>query len=274
MVWDAERSEEFTNGPRPAIRRKGWRALVATAVVGALAFTGGRLSAAEPAATAALITTDAQATSSTVTNSWADVISSAMPSIVSVKAVSNGGPFGQQTAQGSGVVVRKDGIILTNNHVIEGSSDVTVTTSDGKQTYPATVVGSDTNHDIAILRVSAPTLDPIAIGSSNQLKLGDGVVALGYPLGLGTTATQGIVSGLDRTIDVSDGGLSAHQLTGLLQTDAAINPGNSGGALLDESGRLVGINTAGASAASAENVGFAVSIDGAMPIIQRLLGTA
>jgi S1-C subfamily serine protease len=203
-----------------------------------------------------------------------------MDSIVSVKTVSQAsafnGPFGggQVEGEGSGVVIRSDGIILTNAHVIEGASEIEVTTADGEQTLDATLVGSDAEHDLAILKVDSDDLKAITIGSSDQLQLGDSVVALGYPLGLGTTATQGIVSGLDRTIQVGDGPFDATELSGLLQTDAAINPGNSGGALLDADGRLIGINTAAASASSAENIGFAVAIDEAFPIIEQLVDRA
>jgi S1-C subfamily serine protease len=135
----------------------------------------------------------------------------------------------------------------------------------------AAVIGSDAAHDLAILKVDSRGLNAISIGNSEELKLGDEVVALGYPLGLGTTATRGIVSGLDRTIAVGDRPYGANELSGLLQTDAAINPGNSGGALLDSGGRLVGVNSAAASASAAENIGFAVAIDEALPIIQNLM---
>jgi S1-C subfamily serine protease len=199
-----------------------------------------------------------------------------MDSIVSVRTVTDvstfNGPFGGEVqGEGSGVVIRSDGIVLTNAHVIEGATEIEVTTADGQQTLDATVVGSDAEHDLAILKVDSDDLTALTIGSSDQLELGDSVVALGYPLGLGPTATQGIVSGLDRTIQIGDGPFDATELTGLLQTDAAINPGNSGGALLDGNGRLVGINTAAASASSAENIGFAVAIDEALPIVEDIL---
>jgi Trypsin-like peptidase domain len=127
-------------------------------------------------------------------------------------------------------------------------------------------------------RLEAHLTDDLGLRPSDRLEsselVGDSVVELGYPLGLGTTATQGIVSGLDRAIQVADGPFDATELSGLLQTDAAINPGNSGGALLDSDGRLIGINTAAASASSAENIGFAVAIDEAFPIIEQLVDRA
>jgi len=204
--------------------------------------------------------------------SLADTISKAMDSIVSVRAVTEAGPFGGQSeGEGSGVVIRSDGYILTNAHVIEGASEIEITTANDDRALDATVVGSDPEHDLAILKVADDDLSAITIGRSDELELGDSVVALGYPLGLGSTATRGLVSGLDRTIQVGDGPFDATELTGLLQTDAAINPGNSGGALIDAEGRLIGINTAAASASSAENVGFALAIDEALPIVENLL---
>jgi S1-C subfamily serine protease len=199
-----------------------------------------------------------------------------MESIVSVRTVTEvsqlGSPFGSQVeGEGSGVAIASDGLILTNAHVVENASQIEVTTADGDRTMDATVVGSDADHDLALLRVDSEDLTAITISSSEDLELGDPVIALGYPLGLGPTATQGIVSGLNRTIQVGDGAFDASELTGLLQTDAAINPGNSGGALIDSDGRLIGINTAAASASSAENIGFAVAIDEAVPIIESLL---
>ena len=200
------------------------------------------------------------------------VIAEAMRSVVAVEvSATRPGAFGQPvevSGLGSGVIVR-DGLVLTNAHVVEGATDVTIVFDDGAR-GDATVVGSDTIRDVAAVSVQTGGRPAISIGSSSSLKLGETVVALGYPLGLGKTATEGIVSGLDRTIDVSNGAGGSEHLQDVLQTDAAINPGNSGGPLIDGDGRLVGINTAGASAASAENIGFAISIDGALPIVRDL----
>jgi putative serine protease PepD len=254
----------------PWRRSRVWAAALLAATMG---FAGGRITSAEANAISPENASPGVSTAaSSGQTSLAGMIDAAMDSIVSVKTLSYGGPFGQQVSgQGSGVVIRDDGIILTNAHVIEGASDIQVTSAGGGETSAATVIGSDAAHDIAILKVAASGLNAIPLGSSQDLKLGDEVVALGYPLGLGTTATRGIVSGLDRTITVGDGPYGANELSGLLQTDAAINPGNSGGALLDSNGRLVGINTAAASASAAENIGFAVAIDEALPIIQNLM---
>jgi S1-C subfamily serine protease len=134
-----------------------------------------------------------------------------------------------------------------------------------------TVLGTDPQHDLALVKVAATDLSPITVGSSAKLELGDSVAAIGFPLGLGgPTVTEGIVSGLGRDVTVGDSGVTEH-LKDLIQTDAAINPGNSGGPLIDANGNLVGIDTAAASASSAENTGFAISIDSAMPQITRIL---
>jgi S1-C subfamily serine protease len=268
-------------GPRPAppeperrmsSPRRRSRVLLAAFFAAAIGFAGGRLTSADATAISPEIdSTEVSTAASSGQTPLAGMIDAAMDSIVSVETVAYGG-FGQQVSgQGSGVVIRDDGVILTNAHVIEGASGIQVTTAGGGETLDAAVIGSDAAHDIAILKVDSRGLNAISLGSSEGLKLGDEVVALGYPLGLGTTATRGIVSGLDRTIAVGDGPYGANELSGLLQTDAAINPGNSGGALLDSGGRLVGINTAAASAAAAENIGFAVAIDEALPIIQDLM---
>ncbi|MDQ3752230.1 MAG: trypsin-like peptidase domain-containing protein [Actinomycetota bacterium] len=199
------------------------------------------------------------------------VIEQVLPSIVNVQTTSVvqdvfGGPS-QGKGQGSGVVIDKDGIILTNNHVIAGAVSVKVVFNGGKS-MEGRVVDAVPERDLAIVKVEAANLKAIAIGRSDSLKLGDEVIALGYPLGLGgPTVTSGIISGENRNIQ-PQGGV---RLEGLLQTDAAINPGNSGGALVDRAGHLVGINTAAGTPAAAENLGFAIAIDGALPIVQEIL---
>jgi S1-C subfamily serine protease len=197
--------------------------------------------------------------------SLADAIERVLPSVVNVRTTVPGGG----TGEGSGVVVDRAGIIVTNNHVVEGATTISVAFNDEVHAKPlaATVVGTAPERDLAVLRVDAADLLPIALASSAALRLGDDVIAIGYPLGLGgPTVTRGIVSGLDRTVEPEDGA----RLEGLLQTDAAINPGNSGGALVDRAGRLVGINTAAARGGTAENIGFAIAIDGARPVIDGI----
>ena len=205
-----------------------------------------------------------------------EVVEQALPSVVNVRVKNVGrnaftGELEEGQGQGSGVVIDSEGIIITNNHVIAGAVDVNVVFNDGRDPLEGEVIGAIPENDLAIVKVEADDLDAIELGKSDNLDLGESVVAIGFPLGLGgPTVTQGIISGLERTIRVNepDGPSS---LEGLLQTDAAINPGNSGGALVDMSGRLVGINTAAVQASSAENIGFAISIDEAVPVIEEIL---
>jgi S1-C subfamily serine protease len=205
------------------------------------------------------------------------MINKVLPSVVNIRTEAVGtSPLqggGRLKAEGSGVVIDNDGTILTNNHVVAGAYKVSVLSSDSKhRALPGTVVGTDPGHDVAVVHVDAHDLTPIRLANSSELSLGDTVVALGFPLDLGgPTVTKGIVSGLDRTIDVQGGATGAEHLVGVMQTDAAINPGNSGGPLVDRAGRLVGINTAAASAAAAENVGFAIPIDEVLPVVRGLL---
>jgi S1-C subfamily serine protease len=200
------------------------------------------------------------------------VVGNVMRSVVAVEVtVQQAGPFGVVEAQGlgSGVILDPD-LIVTNAHVVEAATQVTVVFDDGVQAS-GTVLGIDTAHDLAVVSAETGDRPAVELGTSGDLELGASVIALGYPLGLGATVTTGIVSGLDRTIDVAKGDGTVEHLEGLLQTDAAINPGNSGGPLVDTQGRLVGINTAGSS--GAENVGFAIAIDDALPIVQGLTGS-
>ncbi|MFM8944527.1 MAG: S1C family serine protease [Actinomycetota bacterium] len=176
---------------------------------------------------------------------------------------------------GTGFIVRADGVIVTNWHVVEGAQRLTVTTSgESPERYEARVIGGDATADLAILQVEAEDLPTVTLGSSEELELGQQVVAIGYALALegGPTVTSGIVSALDRTITVPDAGCTecpngTRTYARVIQTDEAINTGNSGGPLLDLAGRVVGINTAGAS--TAENIGFAIAIDAALPTIRR-----
>ena len=196
--------------------------------------------------------------------SVADMVERILPSVVNVRTTSFGGGSGE----GSGVVLDRDGIIVTNNHVVEGTTRVNVAFNDASgRTLRGEVIGVAPERDLAVIRVQATDLVPIRLGRSAALRLGDPVVAIGYPLNLGgPTVTRGIVSGLDRTVEPA----GSARLEGLLQTDAAINPGNSGGPLVDLAGRLVGINTAVARQQDAENIGFAIAIEEALPVIERI----
>jgi putative serine protease PepD len=233
---------------------------------------GGVLAGSTAAGTSPAVATSSEATGS---GDLTAVIADAMGSVVSVRTSSaQPAMFGtmQVEGQGSGVIVAS-GLVVTNAHVVDGAQTITVSFADEGEATSATVLATDDVHDLAVLSVPTGDRPAIAIGSSSDLRLGQTVVALGYPLGLGATVTAGIVSGLDRTVEVNDG-MSVERLEGLLQTDAAINPGNSGGPLIDEEGRLVGINTAGASAASAENIGFAIGIDSALPLLNEVTGSS
>ena len=206
----------------------------------------------------------------------ADIVERALPSIVNIKVTAlQGGFLGPQErkGQGSGVVVDRSGIILTNSHVVANATKVRVIFGETeREPLRGTVVGIDEERDLAVVKGDATDLNPLEIGSSAALELGDDVVALGYPLGLGgVTVTKGILSAEDRTIEVRDPLGDTVKFSQLLQTDAAINPGNSGGALIDANGRLVAINSAAAPAAAAENIGFAIPIDSALPVLREIL---
>ena len=169
---------------------------------------------------------------------------------------------------GSGMVLDREGHILTNAHVIAGATSIDVALSDGRR-VDGTVVGSYPAGDLAVVKIEADGLAPVTLGNSDQLRAGDRVIAVGNALALrgGPTVTEGIVSAVDRTIQVDTDVV----LESLIQTDAAINPGNSGGPLLDAEGRVVGVNTAIAS--QAQSIGFALSIAQARPLVEQLIRT-
>lgn len=219
-----------------------------------------------------------QSTDPVESSGVAEVVRKSLPSVVNVRVVGLDESFGgdESRAQGSGVIIDGTGYIVTNNHVIEGAAEVEVVFTDESLEDPRAqgrVIGTDPDKDLAVIKVEVNGLRAIELGSEDSLRLGDEVIALGFPLGLGgATVTAGIVSAKERDISVGAGrGLDQELLEGVLQTDAAINPGNSGGALVDRAGRLVGINTAAAAASTAENVGFAISIDTALPIIEDII---
>lgn len=166
---------------------------------------------------------------------------------------------------GSGVILTKDGYIVTNHHVIDGANKVKVTTSDGK-TYDAKLIGTDQSSDLAVIKIEAENLTPAVQGQSSSLEVGDSAIAIGNPLGeLGGTVTNGIISALDREITIDN------QTMHLLQTNAAINPGNSGGGLFNAKGELIGVVNAKSSGENVEGLGFAIPIDRAKPIIENLM---
>jgi len=171
-----------------------------------------------------------------------------------------------QQGLGSGVIIRSDGLILTNNHVIEDATKIEVTLSNGT-TYKGVVLGTDPSSDLALLKINASNLPVATFGDSQKAKVGEFVVAIGNPYGLDHTVTFGVISALERNIDTGDG----KTMYGVIQTDAAINPGNSGGPLVNLKGEVIGINTM--IYQGAQGLGFAVSSNTAKKVIDNLLKT-
>ena len=255
--------------PRSRRRRLALAAVAAVAIAGGTA--GGAIAGRQSHPAAATQSTVGNFNTASVGTSSASsappdkqdvsaLISSALPGVVSISVELNGGQ-----AAGTGFIISTDGQIATNAHVVADATKIDVKFSDGS-TASAKVLGVDRTDDLAVVKVDKAGLTALRLGKSSGLRIGEPVVAIGNALDLtgGPTATEGIVSALDRTIDTTDG----EHLTHLLQTDAAINPGNSGGPLLTLDGEVVGINSAGSQAA--QNIGFAIAIDTAQPIITRL----
>jgi len=179
-----------------------------------------------------------------------------------------GGPTQRAQGLGSGVIISRNGYVLTNNHVVDGADEIRVAYGEPRRELKAEVVGRDPKTDIAVLKIAASELPAATLGDSDQLEVGDTVFAIGNPFGVGMTVTQGIVSALGR------GGLGVETYEDFVQTDAAINPGNSGGALVDSQGRVIGINTAILSRSGGFNgVGFAIPINFARSLAEQLVST-
>ncbi|MFL5778265.1 MAG: S1C family serine protease [Chloroflexota bacterium] len=263
-------------GSRPVIAAAALAAILASGSTAALVSLGAAkaptvsLSAAAASPGAALTSSG---TRSVVEDGVVGVVDAAKDSVVTITtetAVRNG--FSPNsipaTGVGSGVILTADGLILTNRHVVAGSTSLTVELSDGRQ-LPGTVVETSNDLDLAIVRVQATGLKAARLGDSSTLQVGELAVAIGSPLGTFTeTVTRGIISGTNRTLTVADEETGRpEQLTGMLQTDAAINPGNSGGPLLNSAGEVIGIDTAVAS--TAEGIGFAIPINAAKDLIAR-----
>ena len=267
-------------------------------LVTALVTAGGtwRAMAASRHGSAAQATTDSPATRSALRASdrasYADVVRDVAPAVVTIRTEGKAQMtptafpdddffkrfFGDQLEQtpnqprtfrqrglGSGVIVGADGYILTNHHVVAGADDIRVDLSDGR-TLKATVVGSDAPSDLALLRVSATNLHPLALGDSDRVQVGDVVLAVGNPLGVGQTVTMGIISAKGRSTGVGEGGYED-----FLQTDAPINQGNSGGALVNAQGELVGINSQILSPSGGNiGIGFAIPVNMARHVMDSL----
>jgi putative serine protease PepD len=206
------------------------------------------------------------------------IAKSSIPGVVEVDATESasqspfpGGPQSSGTAQGTGFMYDTKGDIVTNDHVISGSSSVSVKLSDGS-TYKATVVGSDPSTDLAVLHIDAPAskLVPLALGDSSKVSIGDGVVAIGNPFGLDASVTSGIVSAVNREIAAPDN----TPIEGAIQTDAAINHGNSGGPLFDMQGKVIGVTSQIQSDSGGnDGVGFAVPSNTVSSIVTQLIST-
>jgi S1-C subfamily serine protease len=206
--------------------------------------------------------------------SVSDIAARVTPAVVSIEV-----RVGQAGATGSGVVIQADdGYIVTNNHVVSGAdgvegAEIRAVFSDGSGSA-ARIVGRDPASDIAVLKVEKPGLVPAALGDSEDVVVGDPVVAIGSPLGLAGTVTTGIVSALERPVRLSGEGSDTNAVISAVQTDAPINPGNSGGALVDASGAVIGINTAIASVGGGSvGLGFAIPMDTVREIAEQLIST-
>ncbi len=248
---------------RAALGAAGLAALVLAGMVGGV--VGANLAEDSPAVAPALAGrpvvapgSGAEVPRSTGGTDVRAVLAKVEPSVVAIAVTGR-----QGGGAGSGVILTPDGEVLTNAHVVEGARTIRVTLFGENDARSAEVIGLDSANDLALVRIqNASGLPAAELGSSASLAVGDDVVAVGNALGLrgDPSVTRGIVSGLGRSLD---------SLSGLIQTDAAINPGNSGGPLVDAGGRVVGINTAVAGRVG-QNIGFAIPIDGARPVIERL----
>lgn len=248
--------------------------------IGILAFSGrsGQISQIEPTASPSATATpnNGQSTTpNTGSSNLADVIDSVMPSVVSITTTQYAQRAGTEVASGygSGFVYSADGLIATNNHVVEGAGRIYVTLNGDEQQYEAEVVATDSYSDLAILKIDKTGLTPVKFGSSSSLRLGDTVFVIGSPyIGLfANSVSSGIVSGLNREMVLN----SATQT--FIQTDAAVNPGNSGGPMFNANGELVGIitrksmlSTVTGETTSIEGIGFAIPSDVASPVLEQL----
>lgn len=221
--------------------------------------------------------------SSTVTSDVSDIVNNAMPSVVAITNMSvqevqsyfGGTQQQESTSCGSGIIIGKNDselLIVTNNHVVEGAETLTVSFAN-ETSVEASIKGTDPSKDLAVVAVPLDSIDDdtmnaisiITLGDSDKLQVGEPVIAIGNALGYGQSVTTGIVSALDRNLDME--GFDSK----LIQTDAAINPGNSGGALLNANGELIGINTAKVNANAVEGMGYAIPISDATSVIENLM---
>jgi len=249
------------------------------------AFVGVRLTHAGGAPEAAVTAAAPQVReAATMPTTFAPVVKAVLPAVVNISSTKvvrttsfQDNPFEnlipgfrmpdrpqRREGEGSGVIISADGYIVTNDHVIDGATELTVSTSDNRE-MKARVIGTDAKTDIALIKVDARDLAHVSMGSSSKVEVGDIALAMGNPFGLGQTVTMGIISATGR------GGLGIEEYEDFIQTDASINPGNSGGALVNTKGELIGINTAILSRSGGnQGVGFAVPVDMVRHVITQL----
>ena len=171
-----------------------------------------------------------------------------------------------QRSLGSGVIISKDGYIVTNNHVVENADEITITIGNSPKEYNARLIGKDSDSDLAVIKIEGTNYNPIKIGYSDSLQVGDLIFAIGNPFGIGSTVTQGIISALNK----DDVGINRYE--NFIQTDASINPGNSGGALVDSRGALIGINSAIITKSGGNNgIGFAIPVAMVKDVVKKLI---
>jgi S1-C subfamily serine protease len=273
LQYEIPPARPVTPPPAPPARSNGvapkWLAAVAVVSLlggGAAGAVGGRL--ADDGRSGSTAITSNNGSVVTQTGDVQSILAKVQPGVVYIHTQnSRGGRFFPSQGAGTGVVLTADGEVLTNAHVVAGATSIRVNLAGESQAREATLVAADSSNDLALLKINgARDLKTVELGSSGDLRVGDDVVAIGNALDLegGFTVTRGIVSALNREIDAQDG----TSLSGLIQTDAAINPGNSGGPLVNAGGQVVGINTA--VDGQAQNIGFAIAIDKAKPIVERL----
>jgi serine protease Do len=280
--WDPETASWVVSGQRPAspktAKSSGWRAAITGGVVGALvaaavAIPVARIAAPDrPAAVERRVTTLPSTQGGTT--SIRDIAALARPWVVNIDvAASEQTLFGNAQVQGtgSGVILRSDGHIVTNAHVVSGARDIEVTLASGDK-VPARLIGADAETDVAVIKVNRNDLPAAAIGSVKDIQVGDTAIAIGSPLGLEQSVTAGIISALGRRVDRPNG---QSPLFDMIQTDAPVTQGNSGGALVDAAGAVVGVNSAIAASpeVGAEGVAFAIPIDVAVAVAEELINS-
>ncbi|HEU4998005.1 MAG TPA: trypsin-like peptidase domain-containing protein [Lapillicoccus sp.] len=265
----------------PAERRsRSWLSMAAVALVAALiggaVVLGGQQLLNRSTSLGSALPAPGPGSTARPDGSIAKIAADALPSVVTIRIKTTDG-----AGTGSGFVIDNQGHILTNNHVATagGSSGTLTVELNNGTSLPATIVGSDASYDLAVLKITATDIPPLQFGASKDVVVGDGVIAVGAPLGLDATVTSGIVSALNRPVSAGDG--NDQSFINAIQTDAAINPGNSGGPLLDMNGRVIGVNSAiaripGTSTDSSGGnigVGFAIPSDQAAKTAQQLITT-